>query len=314
MRTVARGRDIENQLQQLAGQALALSGAASAAIYLLDPVARQLVPAATAGAATTPAAQAPAVAMDDDSQLVARVVRERRPGSAPGGAGSMVALPLIAGDAGGTEEAEGVLVADFVGSSRPDTADESLEAVADLAAVAIRKARLESALVERSDWIERLASTDALTGIANRATLERMLELEIARATRQATQVSVILFDIDGLAALNEKAGADAGDEALRRFASLLADQVRLVDTIGRVGADEFGIIAPGGGGMVVAQRVGAAAQAIKLADGGKLSVSAANVVFPGDGASSTELLAAAGAALETAKSRGRGTIVNAGG
>ena len=78
---------------------------------------------------------------------------------------------------------------------------------------------------------------------------------------------------------------------ALRRFASLLADQVRLVDTIGRVGADEFGIIAPGGGGMVVAQRVGAAAQAIKLADGSKLSVSAANVVFPGDGASSTELI-----------------------
>jgi len=191
-------------------------------------------------------------------------------------------------------------------------ADGSLEAIADLAAVAIRKARLESALVERSDWIERLASTDALTGIANRATLERMLELEIARATRQATQVSVVIFDIDGLAALNQKAGAHAGDDALRRFASLLADQVRLVDTIGRVGADEFGIIAPGGGGMVVAERVGKAAQALLLADGKPLSVSAANVVFPGDGASSTELMNAAEVALETAKSRGRGTIVNA--
>ena len=82
VRTVARGRDIENQLQRLAGQALALSGAASAAIYPARPVARQLVPAATAGAATTPAAQAPVVAMDDDSQLIARVVRERRPGRA----------------------------------------------------------------------------------------------------------------------------------------------------------------------------------------------------------------------------------------
>ena len=145
--------------------------------------------------------------------------------------------------------------------------------------------------MERSDWIERLASTDALTGIANRATLERMLELEIARATRQATQVCAILFDIDGLAALNQKAGAHAGDDALRRFASLLADQVRLVDTIGRVGADEFGIIAPGSGGMVVADRVAKAAHAIKLADGSMLSVSGANVVFPGDGASSTELM-----------------------
>jgi diguanylate cyclase (GGDEF)-like protein len=311
--TVARGRDIESQLQRLAEHALALSGAASIAIYLLDPMARRLVPAATAGPNATPAERAAVVGLDDEAQLVAQVVRERRAGSGPGGTGSRVALPLIAADSGGTEEAEGALVADFAADGHAAGADDSLAAIADLAAVAIRKARLESALVERSDWIERLASTDALTGIANRATLERMLELEIARATRQATQVSVVLFDIDGLAALNEKAGAHAGDDALRRLASLLADQVRLVDTIGRVGADEFGIIAPGGGGMVVAQRVAAAAREIKLADGSKLSVSAANVIFPADGASSTELMAAAEAALATAKARGRGSIVNAG-
>lgn len=309
-RTVARGRDVESQLQQLAEHALTVSGAATTAIYLLDPVARMLVPAATAGANATPADQVPVVGLDDQTQLVAQVVRERRSASGAA-AGSMVALPLIAGDAGGTEEAEGALLADF-GAGQAGAADNGLAAIADLAAVAIRKARLETALVERSDWIERLASTDALTGIANRATLERMLELEIARATRQATQVSVILFDIDGLAALNQKAGAHAGDDALRRLASLLADQVRLVDMIGRVGADEFGIIAPGGGGMVVAQRVAKAANAITLADGSQLSVSAANVIFPGDGASSTELMAAAASALETAKSRGRGTIVNA--
>ena len=307
-RTVARGRDVESQLQRLAEQALTLSGAAKTAIYLLDPVARQLVPAATAGSAATPADEAALVALDDESQLVARVVRERR---AATDAADM-ALPLIAADSGGTEEAEGVLLAQFPAGHDAAGAEGDLVALADLAAVAIRKARLERALSERSDWIERLASTDALTGIANRATLERMLELEIARATRQATQVSVILFDIDGLAALNQKAGAHAGDDALRRLASLLADQVRLVDTIGRVGADEFGIIAPGGGGMVVAQRIGKAAGEIKLADGSMLSVSAANVVFPGDGASSTELMTAAEGALKAAKARGRGTIVNA--
>jgi GGDEF domain-containing protein len=221
-RTVARGRDIESQLQRLAEHALALSGAASTAVYLLDPVARMLVPAAMAGANAIPADQAPTVGLDDTSQLVAQVVRERRPATATGGAA--MAVPLIASDAGGTEEAEGVLLADFAGENRAASPNGSLDAIADLAAVAIRKARLETALVERSDWIERLASTDALTGIANRASLERMLELEIARATRQATPLSVVLFDIDDLAALNQKAGAHAGDDALRRFASLLAD------------------------------------------------------------------------------------------
>src|SRR6185369_783998 len=177
-RTVARGRDVESQLNQLAEEALTASGAATTAIYLLDPVARVLVPAAVAGENATPAEESDVIGLDDAQQLVAQVVRERRPATGTG-AGSMVALPLIAGDLGGSEEAEGALLADFAG--RPAGGpDNGLAAIADMAAVAIRKARLETALVERSDWIERLASTDALTGIANRATLERMLELEIA--------------------------------------------------------------------------------------------------------------------------------------
>jgi diguanylate cyclase (GGDEF)-like protein len=323
-RTVARGRDLETQLGHLAGYALNFGGAVASAIYLLDPVSRLLVPAASAGARAKRADETPTISLDDQNQIVAQVVRERRALSGPDTYGpfgnvagdvalSIVAMPLVAGDSAGNEEAEGVLVAAF-GGQAPDvnSAEHPLSALADLAAISIRKARLENALVERSDWIERLASTDALTGIANRATLERMLELEIARATRQQTQVSVVLFDIDGLAGLNEKSGAHAGDDALRRFASLLADQVRLVDTIGRLGADEFGLIAPGGGGIVVAQRIGNAAKQIKLADGSALSVSASTVVFPTDGASSSELMGAAEQTLSAAKSRGRGSIVAA--
>lgn len=323
-RTVARGRDLESQLGRLAEYALTSGGAVATAIYLLDPVARTLVPAALAGSHGTRADEAPTISLEDAGQLVAQVVRERRPATGPDTAGpfgrvagdvalSVVALPLIVGDESGNEEAEGALVAAFAGEA-PDVAaaENPLAALADLSAVAIRKARLEHALVERADWIERLASTDALTGIANRATLERMLELEIARATRQETQLSVVMFDIDGLAGLNEAAGASAGDDALRRFASLLADQVRLVDTIGRIGADEFGLIAPGGGGMIVARRIGEATKSVLVANGTPLSVSAGAVVFPADGGSSSELLAAAQAALDEAKRRGRGSIVAA--
>ena len=65
-RTVARGRDVESQLNQLAEQALTLSGAATTAIYLLDPVARMLVPAAVAGENATPAEEADVIGLDDD--------------------------------------------------------------------------------------------------------------------------------------------------------------------------------------------------------------------------------------------------------
>jgi diguanylate cyclase (GGDEF)-like protein len=323
-RTVARGRDLESQLGKLAEHALNSGGAVATAIYLLDPVARVLVPAAAAGSHTAHAEETPTISLDDHDQLVVQAVRERRAASGPDTAGpfgrvagdltlSVVALPLIVADEAGNEEAEGALVAAFAGAA-PDVtaADNPLSALADLSGIAIRKARLEHALVERADWIERLASTDALTGIANRATLERMLELEIARATRQETQLSVVLFDIDGLARLNEAAGAHAGDDALRRFASLLADQVRLVDTIGRLGADEFGLIAPGGGGIIAARRLGEAAKGMQLADGTQMSISAGAVVYPTDGASGRELMAAAEAVLDEAKRRGRGSIVAA--
>ena len=83
-----------------------------------------------------------------------------------------------------------------------------------------------------------------------------MLELEIARATRQETQLSVLLFDVDGFAEINAQGGARAGDEVLRHVAATLADQVRLVDTVARYGPDEFALIAPGGAGQVAGRRV----------------------------------------------------------
>ena len=302
-RTVARGRDLEAQLAALAELARSAGGAESVAIHLLDPVGRWLVPAATAGGTGQNAHEAPTIPLDDGSNLAAGAARERRSLSGP----NSVAVPLIVADSAGGDEVEGVLVASFAGSPPGvGEADDMITALADLAAVAIRKTRLQHALVEKAEWIERLASTDALTGIANRATFERMLELEIARASRQASQLSVVLLDIDDFAGLNQRSGAQAGDDALRRVASLLADQVRLVDTIGRLGADEFGVIAPGGGGAVVARRVGDAAGKLSL------SLSAGVVVLPDDGGSSSELMASAQAALDAAKSRGPGAVVSA--
>ena len=203
-----------------------------------------------------------------------------------------------------------MLLASFVGGIPDITGPENtLTALADLCAVAIRQARLENALMEKADWIGRLANTDALTGLANKVTFERMLELEIARAIRQETQVSVLLFDVDGFAEINEKAGAEVADDVLRLVAATLADQVRLVDTVARYGPDEFALIAPGGGGEVAGRRVRDAAAKLEAA-GEPISLSVGAVVYPQDGATSDELLAGAAVALAEAKRRGRGSIV----
>jgi diguanylate cyclase (GGDEF)-like protein len=316
-RIVARGGDLDSELGALAEHVRGATGALAAAVYLLDPVAGQLVVAAAAGVHEATIAAAEPISIDDEQSIAARVAAERR--ALTGGAAATVfgeiatavmgqiALPLIAADANGAEDVEGVLVAIFAGEAPdPDAAEDPLFALADLCAVAIRKARLASALVERSEWIERLASTDALTGLANRATFERMLELEIARARRQQLELSVVVFDVDDFTGLNEREGHAAGDDVLRRLASLLADQVRLVDTIGRLGGDELGLIAPGGGGAVVAGRVRDAASQMRTRGGAPIGVRAATVVYPRDGDGTAELIAAATSALSGSGGNGR--------
>src|SRR6187431_395765 len=192
-RIVARGSELDSKLDALCGHVLD-SGASAAIVYLFDPVGQVLVPAAHAGVDPARFGGNGSVSADDPDELIARVVRERRMASGPGGSShaladddegtQQVALPLIASDEAGGEDAEGVLLASF-SEGAPDVSgpENQLTALADLCAVAIRQARLENALLEKADWIGRLANTDPLTGLANRVTFERMLELEIARAT-----------------------------------------------------------------------------------------------------------------------------------
>jgi diguanylate cyclase (GGDEF)-like protein len=325
-RIVARVSDLDAKLDALCGQVVDAAGAAAAAVYLFDPVNGLLVPAAQSGLDANILAEHGQVSADDPDELIARAVRERRAMMASGSDAAraftgqrlewrgLIALPLIAADEAGGETAEGALVAAFEGAPPDATSPENtLTALADLCAVAIRQARLESALMEKADWIGRLASTDALTGLANKLTFERMLELEIARATRQETQVSVLLFDVDGFAEINARGGAPAGDEVLRHVAATLADQVRLVDTVARYGPDEFALIAPGGAGQIAGRRVRDALTNRESVTG-PISISIGAAIYPIDGASSEELLTAAGLALKEAKRRGRGSIFVASG
>jgi diguanylate cyclase (GGDEF)-like protein len=193
----------------------------------------------------------------------------------------------------------GVLTFGWPGSHEVDTAEETLlVGVADLAAATIAMFRLSSMVAERAEWYERVSHTDALTGLANARTVRRVLELEVARAQRQGSDVSVAVFDVDDFKRLNADAGSRAGDLVLRQVASILAESVRLVDTIGRVGADEFVLVAPGSAGVTVARRIIGGIAKLEPVEGYNVTVSAGVARFPQDGTDPETLLAAARTAL----------------
>ncbi|MEI7744683.1 MAG: GGDEF domain-containing protein, partial [Chloroflexota bacterium] len=140
--------------------------------------------------------------------------------------------------------------------------------------------------------------TDPLTGLANARTVGRVLELEVARAARQGSEVSVAVFDVDGFRELNATAGSRAGDHVLRQVAAVLAESVRLVDTIARTGGDEFVLVAPGAAGVTVARRVLDGVAKLGDFDGHPVSVSAGIARFPKDGDAPEAIIAAARTAV----------------
>jgi diguanylate cyclase (GGDEF)-like protein len=218
-------------------------------------------------------------------------------------------LPLIV-RSGGVEVGLGSFGMSWP-APRPVDASERrlLSALAGLAALAVDRARLSSTAAERSDWFERMAHSDPLTGLANERTVARIIELELARAARQGSEVSLAMFDVDDFQATNRSGGHEAGDDVLRRVAAVLAESVRLVDTVGRIGGDEFVLVAPGSAGMTVAHRVLEGITALPAIAGRPITVSAGVARFPVDGSDAESLIAAASNALSRARENGRGRV-----
>ena len=102
--------------------------------------------------------------------------------------------------------------------------------------------------VEQQKQIERLrmlATHDGLTGLINHQKFNEILEIELGRAKRYNTPVSLIFADIDHFKNVNDTYGHLAGDHALKVISKFLDDQVRTSDIVARYGGEEFGIILP---------------------------------------------------------------------
>jgi diguanylate cyclase (GGDEF)-like protein len=133
---------------------------------------------------------------------------------------------------------------------RPVSAEQTdrLRDVATQVAVVAELRRAAAALA-------RVAGRDALTGLADRRSIEKALTAAIARAERGLGTPSVVVVDLDGFAEVNDRFGHAAGDAVLRAVAERLVRTARVVDTVGRVGGDEFAVVleSTGGPGAVAA-------------------------------------------------------------
>jgi diguanylate cyclase len=175
--------------------------------------------------------------------------------------------------------------------------------------VAERTSQLRQAKID----LERLALTDALTGLGNRTLLADRIRLANSAAARGQPAPSVLLLDLDEFKTINDSLGHSAGDAVLVEVARRLTSVVRDTDTVARLGGDEFAIVMPQATEdqvLRVAQRILTALRLPVLVGDRSVWVAASiGVRFGSRGQSRDHLLRDADTAMYAAKARGRGNI-----
>ncbi|HWN98756.1 MAG TPA: diguanylate cyclase [Blastocatellia bacterium] len=177
-----------------------------------------------------------------------------------------------------------------------------IEAVAKLATDAIANA-------VKHERTETSAVTDLLTGLPNARALRYRFEEEADRARRHRDSFSVIMMDLDGFKAVNDRLGHQAGDQLLREIARLLLSQIRSVDFVSRYAGDEFVAILQVGNEEVaeLARRMQNTVDTRDFGLNGMklfIGISVGTASFPTDGDTLDTLLLAADRAMYADKSR----------
>ncbi len=165
--------------------------------------------------------------------------------------------------------------------------------------------------------LERLASHDPLTGLANHRALQEFLQQRAAEAERTGQGLGAIMIDVDHFRSFNEEEGHDAGDSVLRQVAEAIRSCLRTYDLGARYGGEEFTVLMPGSNEMGVesaAERIRSRVEAMPFVTrSGRerhLTVSLGCALIPNNATDGPSLLKAADLALFEAKRSGRNRVV----
>ena len=179
------------------------------------------------------------------------------------------------------------------------------------------RSRIEQELSRRQEELAFMATHDQLTGLPNRTLILDRGEQMLGRSRRLHTPVAALLVDLDNFTSINDTLGHALGDELLQAIATRLGGVVRDIDALGRVGGDEFVVLAEdvpsGAEAQIIAERL---KQALKepfvLADGGTvgLTITASIGAVTGERASMEDILRDADIAMHRAKWDGKNRCV----
>lgn len=183
-------------------------------------------------------------------------------------------------------------------------------------AIAIQQAELHQQLQHANEELQRLASIDGLTQVANRRHFDEYLHREWLRLTRDRGPLSLILCDVDFFKRYNDLYGHQAGDEVLQLIAGAIQKAVkRTADLVARYGGEEFVLVLPNTdleGAIAVVERIRRNVQTLDIAHqqsdiSSRVTLSlGVSTVVPTSHGSPTALIQAADEALYEAKAQGR--------
>lgn len=172
-------------------------------------------------------------------------------------------------------------------------------------------------VVQHTDELERLATVDGMTGIANRRHFLELAGTEWNRHRRYSRPLCMLMIDIDHFKSINDRFGHSLGDEALIHVAALCCEENRTTDVVARLGGEEFGLLLPETSidhAFLVAERLRLKVESTPLKTGGhtiSLTVSIGVAAALPAMESFHDLMKAADDALYEAKGSGRNRVVH---